>query len=700
MIKKFISPFLFFCFATEAQERILINDNFDTNSNKWELYSGGDFETSINKGVYELKNKSAAVPYWTFLRTNYNSSTENFTAEATIRFTKGAEDQGSGILLGLYNDNSAFVSFYISPNGYYCINHYYSSKNHFIKEWTKTELVKKKEKNKLSVKREYNCVYFFINDNEVFYSCEFNHWGNGFGFNVGTNQSITADDFFVKAESKNISLVENAISGKKKEDMGTKINSKFEELLPIVSYDGNTLYFVRTGDPENKGGKTDYDIWYSIRDEKGNWSDARNAGFPLNNAGANAVQSVAPDNNTLVVSNSYKADGSVNGPGLSYTNYQVNGWEVPKPFTILNLKNLNEYVDYFLTSDNKILLSAIDFGNSYGKKDIYVSFLKDDGTFSEPLNIGNKVNSKGEEFGIYLAADNKTLYFSSTGHACYGNADVFMSKRLDESWQSWSEPLNLGPEINSINWDGAFKISAKGDFAYISCTGDSSIEGSSDIYRILLNKETKPEPVLLIYGKVLNKKTNAPLSAAISYNDLKDNKQLGIATSNTRDGSYKIILPIGKSYSFLADKKGFYSISENINVDQLKEYTEVERNLYLAPIEVGEVIRLNNIFFELNKADLKDESTAELNRLIKLLKDDPAMMIEIGGHTDNQGSDAYNITLSLNRVNSVITYLTQNGIEKSRLSGKGYGKSKPVASNDTEDGRANNRRVEFTVLKK
>jgi OmpA-OmpF porin, OOP family len=353
-----------------------------------------------------------------------------------------------------------------------------------------------------------------------------------------------------------------------------------------------------------------------------------------------------------------------------------------------------------MTSDNKILLMSIDFGNSVGKKDIYVSFLQSDNTFSEPKNIGSTINSKADEFGVFLAADLRTLYFSSYGHENYGSADVFTSKRLDDSWTNWSKPLNLGPEINSPNWDGAFRISAKGDYAYISSATEQSIEGTSDIHRIKLNTEARPEPVLMIYGKVLNKKTSEPLSANISYNDLKDNKQAGIAISNPKDGSYKIILPIGKTYSFLADKKGFYSISENINVDTLKEYTEIERNLYLAPIEVGEVIRLNNIFFELNKADLKAESAAELDRLIKVLKENNSLVIEIGGHTDSQGADAYNATLSQNRVNTVIDYLTKNGIDKSRLSAKGYGEAKPIASNDTEEGRALNRRVEFTVLKK
>lgn len=703
-MRRSISTFLYLLLlATRinyAQERMVLNENFDSNPNGWVEYTEGDFRTKVNKGRYELKNKSETSAYWTYIGTTYDYEKENFYAETTIEFKKGTEDQGYGLVLGLYSNNSDYKTLYITPNGYFKVAHFYSEKSHALKDWTRSDAIVQKGKNKLSAKREYNCVYFYVNDREVFHSCDFNYWGSRFGIICGADQTIEVDDFILKGIPKNIPLVENAITGKKKENLGPKVNTRYSELSPIISYDGKTLYFSRTGDPANTGGKEDYDIWYSMLDDKGEWTPVKNAGIPLNNAGPNAVQSIAPDNNTLVVSNAYKADGTSNGSGLSFSNYQVNGWEVPKKFDIKNFKNLNDYVDFFLTSDNKILLMAIDFGNSYGEKDLYISFLQPDGSFSEPENLGNTINGIGNEFGIYLAADNKTLYFSSSSHACYGSADVFMSKRLDDTWKNWTKPLNLGPEINSDDWDGAFKISAKGDFAYISCSNENSIESSTDIFRIRLNKEAKPEPVLLIYGKVLNKKTNAPLSASISYNDLKDNKQAGIATSNAKDGSYKIILPIGKSYSFLADKKGFYSISENINVDTLKEYTEIERNLYLAPIEVGEVIRLNNIFFELNKADLKSESTAELDRLVKVLTDNPALNIEIGGHTDNQGGDAYNINLSQNRVNSVITYLTQKGIDKSRLTGKGYGEAKPIAGNDTEEGKAQNRRVEFTVLKK
>lgn len=225
------------------------------------------------------------------------------------------------------------------------------------------------------------------------------------------------------------------------------------------------------------------------------------------------------------------------------------------------------------------------------------------------------------------------------------------------------------------------------------------VEGSSNIFRFELGSAA-PEPVVLIYGKVLNSKTKEPLEAHINYNDLSNNVSMGIASSNPKDGSYKIILPVGKAYSFLGEKTGFYPISDNIDVTNITSYAEIERNLYLSPVEVGEIIRLNNLFFDTDKYDLKPSSMAELNRLVKFLNANATTEIQISGHTDDKGTDEHNTTLSQERVNSVIKYLVSKGINNNRLKGVGYGETKPLKTNETEEGRAQNRRVEFTILKK
>jgi outer membrane protein OmpA-like peptidoglycan-associated protein len=203
----------------------------------------------------------------------------------------------------------------------------------------------------------------------------------------------------------------------------------------------------------------------------------------------------------------------------------------------------------------------------------------------------------------------------------------------------------------------------------------------------------------MISGRVLDSKTGKPLAADVKYESLTTGKELGIARTNPADGAYKIALVSGQEYGFLAQAEGYYPESQSINAGDVKVYTEIKRDLYLGPIEVGQAIRLNNVFFDFAKFTLRPQSHAELNRLIDFLKGHPTMTIELGGHTDNVGDEATNMKLSQNRVNAVKEYLVTNGIDASRLVAKGYGKSKPRADNKTEEGRQTNRRVEFIFLK-
>jgi len=679
-----------------SQQKILIDENFDSNHYSWKESSADSFATTIKNGNYILEVEDKIDPQWTNIKTGLDGNIENFTVEANLICTTKNSDMGFGLVIGMYNDYSDYKIFYITNTGYFKINHFYSKQHHAIQDWKLCDAIKKNEENKLTVKRDFNCVDFYINDKLVHTACEMVWWGPNFGFYLSQKQTVKISDLKITSSPKLVHPVENAIQGRKKENLGLNINSTTEELVPLVSYDGKKLFFSRIGHPENI--QKSCDIWYSTLNDSGKWSKAKNIGTPLNNSGGNSVASISPDENNIIVSNTYKPNGEPLGRGLSRSRLTESGWEVPQAINIIGFKNVNKYQDNFMASDNKTLLLSVENEDCFGEKDIFVSFLQNDGSFSHPKNLGATVNTRGGDFGMSLGADGKTMYFNSYGHESYGSADVFITKRLDDSWTNWSKPVNLGQEINSEKWEGVFCIPANGEFAYLSSSDNSY--GQADIFRIRMSKESRPEPVVLIHGKVLNKKTNAPISSKITYNDLKDNKEIGTALSNPSDGSYRIILPLGKIYSFLAEKTGFYSVSDNMDVTTLNEYKEIERNLYLAPLDEGAVILLNNIFFEFDKSDLKSESFSEIDRLLKILNDNPALKIEISGHSDDKGSDDYNKNLSQSRVNSVLTYLTGKGVAGTRLIAKGYGESKPIAANDTDENRAKNRRVEFVILKK
>lgn len=272
-----------------------------------------------------------------------------------------------------------------------------------------------------------------------------------------------------------------------------------------------------------------------------------------------------------------------------------------------------------------------------------------------------------------------------------------MSKREDDTWTKWSDPINLGDDINTSGFDAYYSVDASGKWGYMVTTKNS--KGLEDIKRFELKKEVQPDPVVLIRGKVFNAKTNEPLNSTIEYEGLADGKKYGFTRTNPNSGQYTIILPYGVNYSFNAESDGFIAVSDNIDLTDVGEYKEITRDLYLVPIEVGSTVRLNNIFFETASADLKKESFVELKKVIELLTKYPEMEIEISGHTDNVGNKDYNKDLSQKRAQSVVNYLKENGVQTERLKAKGYGMDRPVAENDSEEGRAKNRRVEFTILK-
>lgn len=496
-----------------------------------------------------------------------------------------------------------------------------------------------------------------------------------------------------------INLVSKKPPKYKKEHLSIAINSRADELAPQITPDGKTLYFTRENHPQNIGyrnGKASQDIWKSEVDAHGYFLPATNLGRPINNKYHNSLCSITPDGQKALLMNIYLPGGGM-AKGLSIVVKKDGKWTQPKPINIDNYYNKSQYGEYCLSVSGKIIVMAIERNDSYGGKDIYVSFKKDDGNWTEPKNLGPVVNTQCSEVSPFLAADEKTLYYSNSCIPGYGSHDIVVVRRLDDTWTNWSEPKNLGPSVNTKGFDAYYSITASGEYAYLSSTYEPN--KSSDIFRIKLQEAAKPIPVVLVKGYVYNKKTHKPIAAKIIYESLKSGQEIGEALSRSSDGYYSIVLSAGKNYGFRAKSKGFAAVSQNLDLTNLDKYKEIERNLFLVPIEKGQTVRLNNIFFEYDKVELDDEAKPELKRLISLMKTYPNMKIEIGGHTDNQGSKSYNLNLSRNRAKSVYKYLVQHGIEKRRLKYKGYGESKPLKSNDTEDGRKENRRVEFKILK-
>ncbi|WP_462219613.1 OmpA family protein [Ferruginibacter sp.] len=517
-----------------------------------------------------------------------------------------------------------------------------------------------------------------------------------------------AQDTTLKEQKENI-IKETTIV--KVENLGELINTGNPEMRPTISADGNLLFFIRQNDPLNIQYQTvpnSQDIWYSTRDTTGKWSKAKHLSAKVNASQYNAVYWISPDLNTILLKGSF-IDGQYLGMGVSMIHKRNdNSWTNAEMLKIRNFEKFSRtmQIGASMGQDGKTLLFYMTDKKESYENDLYVSFLEGNDIWTAPKSLGKKINlSDYNEMSPFIAADGVTLYFSSDRPGGIGENDIWMSKRLDDSWTKWSEPVNMGKPINTEGSEAFFTLDAGGEFAYL--TSSDGAFGASDIVRVKLLEKEKPNPVVLVSGNVYNAKTNAPLTASLIYQTLPDGTEVGNGVSSPVDGSFKIVLPYDKNYSIRASADKFFAISENLNLDSLIKagYKEIHKDLYLAPIEIGQVFRLNNVFFDFDKYNLRPESYVELDRVVKFLNEYPNIEIEMSAHTDSKGADDYNMTLSDNRARSVMEYIISKGITTSRIISKGYGETKPVAANantdgtDNPEGRQLNRRVEFKILK-
>jgi outer membrane protein OmpA-like peptidoglycan-associated protein len=689
----FLLFFLLFHTIVFGQTEILFNDDFTDNRYDWwegkatrkNLFVNGTY--IIRSGV--LATKGMAI-----------NPQKDFSVEVSLKQTEGDDNKAFGIACG----QSSALSYYfvISSNGGFLI---FGSKDGApvtFRDWSfkyASAIKPKTYYNKLKVLQKGITTSFYINDIRVFTGTNMFLKDNRLGMNIGDGISVAVDKFTVYQTGSSINLLPGNTAEYKKENLGPNVNSKYEDSEPIISHDGKFLYFRRYDDlvgPNYSGEANCGDVYMSALSESGVWSKAEKLPAPVNNPHNNELIGVSPDNNTLWMGDT---NCLANANNFKYWESEriAGGWTVPKPVKIINPGNKNQYFTATISADGQTSMLALERDDALGSMDIYVCFLRN-GAWTEPKNLGPKINTIGLDSGPFLAADNQTMYYATDGKAGYGSLDIFVTRRLDDTWLNWSEPQNLGPGINSTGTDEYYSVPASGEYAYFHSTSHSI--GEQDIFRIKLPKAAKPEPVVLIHGKVINTRTKAPVSAAIHYRTLPDGKDLGSASSNPATGEYKIILPYGEHYTYHASAQGFIEVNENSDLIEKKDYTEINKDLYLIPIEVGAKISLNHVFFEQGKPVLINTSYPELDRLVAIMNENPQMEIELRGHTDNAGDAAKNMILSQERVRVVKEYLVSKGISEKRISGKGYGSTQPINTNGDEESRKQNRRVEFVVTKK
>jgi len=691
--------FTFFMLITSiasSQTDVIFHDDYSTHNSIWRQYKKNANGSQITNGVYKISSTDNDALRWfgAQLFINYK---KNFSIEAKMKQTAGPTNQGYGIMWGSKGWEYSYY-FIVSSSGYYNVGKYYNSTFREIKTWTASDAINgMNEYNTLKIEKTDRSIVFYINNKAVFTSRFAPFYGQMQGFYLQSDIDVSVDHMTITNDLPAMQIADVNFSGVKK-NIGSTINTDVTEIAPIISPDGQTLYFARGYDRSNAGGYYDEaDIWYSKKQPDGSWGRARNIGYPLNNDGINVVVNATPDGNTLFLEGLYNSDGSFKSDaGISVTHKTSDGWSVPEKVRITNFYNDNQYETYFFTTDQKVLILAVERDDTYGDLDLYVSFRRSNGSYTEPKNMGAKLNTFGDEGTPFMSPDGVTLYFSTSGLRGYGSNDIYMTTRLDDTWLNWSTPKNLGQTINTNDWDTYLSLSARGDTAFLVSTSNSY--GWEDIFTIELSPQMQPDPVVLISGKVLDNTTKRPIGATITYIDINSGQEVGIAQSNPTTGEYKIILPYGKFYSFRANASNYIAQSENIDLRNVSDYQEITRNLYLSRFQVGEVIVLNNVFFEQGESDLQTASHDELNRIVKIMQDNPTMKIELRGHTDNRGNAQLLMQLSQDRVNAVKDYLVSKGIAENRIVAKAFGGTQPINLNDTENEHAKNRRVEFKIL--
>jgi outer membrane protein OmpA-like peptidoglycan-associated protein/Tol biopolymer transport system component len=467
------------------------------------------------------------------------------------------------------------------------------------------------------------------------------------------------------------------------QNIGPGINTEESEYFPSLSIDGKELVFTRRIRDINE------DFYYSYLND-GKWDLAKpisSINTPQNEAG----QQLSHDGQWLLFTANNRPDGFGNFD-LYISFLEANGWSAPEN---LGPKINSEWWESqpSLSPDKKDLYFASRRYGGYGGIDIYVSHLQPNGTWTEPENLGAGINTAGDDQCPLIHADNQTLYFVSTGWLGYGGNDLFMVRKNSNG--TWTKPMNLGYPINTIHDEGTLFITADGLTAYYASDRSDS-KGGNDIYSFDLPEKVRPIRTLWVKGTVTDDKTRKGLQSTLELIDLGSKQRINLVHTDL-SGNYLVTLPIGKDYAFNVNRKGYLFYSDQFLLASKAPDSTYVKNISLSPIEVNGRIILKNVFFDVGKFDLKPESQIELDKLVLLLQENPGVRIEIGGHTDNVGKPSDNLSLSINRAKAVVNYLVARNIPATRLVAKGYGETKAVADNNTEEGRAQNRRTEMIV---
>jgi len=474
--------------------------------------------------------------------------------------------------------------------------------------------------------------------------------------------------------------------------VGDSVNTVLDEYWPSVTGDGSELIFTREVKRAAGYGRDRQEDFYVSKWSDGYWGTAKNAGSPLNTAGNEGAQSISSDGRSMYFTACDRNDGH-GRCDIYYSTYENNRWS---PGINVGSPVNSQYWESqpSISSNGKMLFFVSNRPGGMGGMDIWYSVRKSNGRWHSPVNPGNALNTSGDEFSPFIYFNGKTLYFSSNGLKSFGGFDIYSTNLNPDS--SWTEPVNLGPSVNTPADETGLIIESSGNRAFFSSIREKS--KGKDIFYINLPPEVRPEPVSYFKGVVIDKSNNRPLKAKYELTDLT-NRAVVISSMTDNAGGFFVCLPPGCSYGLNVKADGYMIFSENFDFEGGYSSAEPYRKtIKLNKVRKGESMRMYNVFYNTDSSDLLESSLPELENLLEFLTVNHTIIVEIGGHTDSDGTDEYNHLLSERRARSVKDWLLKRGISKERLFSHGYGETKPVADNETPAGKKLNRRTEITIL--
>jgi len=468
-------------------------------------------------------------------------------------------------------------------------------------------------------------------------------------------------------------------------NMGDSINSTALEYLPSLTVDGNKMIFNRriNGDED----------FYESDKKNGQWQPAKPIAGKLNTNFNEGAQNISQDGEWLIFTGCNYPEGF--GSCDLYISYKNKNGEWSEAENIGRNLNTDAWETApSLSPDKRDLYFSSTRAGGFGGSDIWVSHRSASGQWQKPENLGATINTNGDDGCPFIHADNQTLYFNSNGHQGYGMSDLFVTRKNEKG--QWQEPSNLGYPINTIDDEGSLIVAADGKTAYYA-SDKGDFKNGLDLYSFELRDDVRAQKTFWIKGKIYDKKTNAGLPSSVELTTIDSGYVLSKLQTD-EEGNYLTTLPEGKNYAFTVNRKGYLFFSENFTMTGNVSDSPLVINIGLQPLEKGSSIILKNIFFDSKSAALQNISFNELDKVAALMKENPALNIQISGYTDNVGKPADNLLLSVNRAKAVVQYLQGKAIDAKRIIGKGFGEAKPIASNTTDAGKAENRRTELTVI--